>query len=76
MKQKVIPIIFDGWDNDDPGDIQFYDVEFTADFGPWRKGETVDCLFISMTTGEVKQFDEDGMVVRETTVRFVAGEHY
>jgi hypothetical protein len=29
-----------------------------------------------MTTGEVKQFDEDGMVVRETTVRFVAGEHY
>lgn len=76
MKQKVIPIIFDGWDNDDPGDIQFYDAEFTADFGPWRKGETVGCLFISMTTGEVKQFDEDGMVVRETTVRFVAGEHY
>jgi hypothetical protein len=76
MKQKVIPINFDGWDGGDPGEIQFYDAEFTEDFGPWRKGETAGCLFISILTGEVKQFDEDGIVVRETTVRFVVGEHY
>lgn len=47
-KDKSFPFTYDGWDEagGDYGDIQFYKVEFTEDFGPIKKGSKFDCVVV------------------------------
>lgn len=46
--EKGFGFTYDGWDEagGDYGDVQFYKVEFTEDFGPIKKGERFDCVVV------------------------------
>lgn len=48
VQEKMFPFTYDGWDEacGDFGDIQFYKVEFTDDFGPIKKGSKFDCVVV------------------------------
>lgn len=52
----LLPISYEGWDEagGDYGDIQLYKVEFTEDFGPWKKGEKEEYLVILQLKGAVE----------------------
>lgn len=46
--ENAFGFTYDGWDEagGEYGDIQFYKVEFTEDFGAIKKGEKFDCVII------------------------------
>lgn len=46
--EKGFGFTYDGWDESggDFGDVQFYKVEFTEDFGPIKAGEKFDCVMV------------------------------
>jgi hypothetical protein len=48
IQDKQFPFTYDGWDEagGDYGDVQFYKVEFTEDFGPVVTGKKFDCVVV------------------------------
>jgi hypothetical protein len=71
----VLPIVWDKWDmGGDYGEIQFYNVKFTEDFGPFQKGDLVDCLWVSPLQGVIREYASDGDTLRETKIKYVAVE--
>jgi hypothetical protein len=75
--EKVLPITWDKWDEAGGfGEIQFYNVQFTQDFGPFKKDDFVDCLFVSQLQGVVREYASDGDILRETNIKYVAGGNY
>ena len=61
-QEKTFPLTYSGWDEGcgEYGDIQFYDVEFTDDFGPIKKGDKFDSVFIGHCTGTLACYVKDG----------------
>lgn len=65
--EKVLPITWDGWDEaGEPGNLQFYNVEFIRDFGPWKSGDKVSCLYLSMQNGILESYSDDGNSIDKT----------
>jgi len=54
-QEKAFPFTYDGWDEagGDYGDVQFYKVEFTEDFGPIKKGSKFDCVVVYHCEGKL-----------------------
>jgi hypothetical protein len=76
-KEKVLPITWEKWDMaGDFAEIMFYNAVFTKNFGPFKKGDFVDTLFLSPTEGVVREYASDGDTLRETKIKYVAGENY
>jgi hypothetical protein len=44
----------------EPELFMFGDVKFSRDFGPWKKGDVVDCLCFDTEKGEAYSSDENG----------------
>lgn len=62
---------FDEWHD---GDVTFISVgpaTFKEDFGPWRKGETVDSLTLDYSRGYIEEYDDKGEVVRRCAVKLM-----
>lgn len=55
----LIPITDDGWDSIDEMYLSLYDVEFTDDFGSFKKGEKFSILDIDFENGKLRAYDED-----------------
>lgn len=56
-KHENFPFIWENWDSCDNLDTQFYDVEFTDDFGIFKKGQKVDILIVEFTTNSLKSYN-------------------
>jgi hypothetical protein len=50
----VPPIVYQSCYQFAPGELQYYGVRFTQDFGPFRRGEIHDELFVSWVTNTIK----------------------
>ena len=56
--EKVLPIKWLSWDMcGEYGDICFWDVEFTEDFGVIKKGETFDKLNLFQHNGKIELYN-------------------
>lgn len=54
-KFAILPVQYDGWDEaGDFGDMMIYKVKFTADFGPWKKGEVETHLNLIFSQGFIE----------------------
>lgn len=62
---------FSGWDDIDTGTMQFYEATFKKDFGPWKKGQTVETLSINFLSGVMESYFE-GKVVLATKFDYQA----
>lgn len=64
IKEKAFPFTYCGWDEGcgDYGDIQFENVEFTADFGPIKAGSKFDFVHISHGQAILSASDKSGNV--------------
>jgi len=75
-QEKGFPFVYDGWDEagGDYGDVQFYKVEFTEDFGPIKKGNTFDCVLVEHCQARLVAMttDKEGRQVSETVVNWKA----
>lgn len=56
---EVFPFTWGGWDEMGGGAIQFYDVEFTEDFGPAKKGDKVEAVFVDLSSGVLELYVDD-----------------
>jgi hypothetical protein len=69
---KVLPLTYGGWDMaGDYGEVQLYDVEFTDDFGPFKKGEKVENLLVSQSQGIIADYDDGGERLRTVNIKYV-----
>lgn len=76
-QERVLPITWEKWDHGgDVAELQFYNVKFTKDFGPFKKDDFVDTLWVSYLEGVVREYASDGDTLRETKIKCVAGENY
>lgn len=73
-KEVVIPILWKGIDINGPGQFQFYNVSFTEDFGPFKKNEFIDTLYMDHEKGLVEQYDDEGNVVKGCRVKYTVVE--
>lgn len=62
-KEVTIPILWEGWDEPGPGGLQFYEVEFYRDFGPFKEGECFGCVYVDFGKGILEAYTEDGQDV-------------
>jgi hypothetical protein len=46
----------------------YYDVEFKRDFGPFKKGDKVQCVSLDLEESLLAEFDEDGGILRSVKV--------
>lgn len=61
-QEKAFPFTYNGWDEGggEFGDLQFYDVEFTEDFGPIKKGDMFACIVVMHCNATLIAYSEDG----------------
>lgn len=56
---------------DDDGDIvTYYTVTFTADFGPWVKGQCVHAITVDIFSGSVWDFDPKGQSTHKVEIEY------
>lgn len=60
--EKVIPILWDNWDEMEVGAVLFYSVEFIEDWGPFKKGYKTSSLLMDIQRGIVATYNEDGTI--------------
>lgn len=68
MKNCLLPIRYTGFDGSDEY-VQYYDVVFNAEWGPYKQEQTVSCLVINFTTCEVYHVDDNGIESDRTNVQ-------
>jgi len=70
---KTLPFSFEGWDEaGDVGDIQFYNVEFNEDFGPFQKGDKCSCVARMDADGSLIEYDNNGVTKRSIKIKYIA----
>jgi hypothetical protein len=69
--EKTLPISWESWDDAGGFAIQFYEVEFLDNFGEFKKGEKVGCLFLCPLEGYLCAYDEEGEEIKKTNIKFV-----
>lgn len=62
-KETVLPLTWNGWDQADVMIFQFYDVEFTEDFGTFKKGDKFSSISVNYSSGILEAYDEFGQEV-------------
>lgn len=70
VQETILPFSWDGWDQNEISDLQFYKVEFTDDFGVFSKGESHCAISVDYSKGEVTAYDYNGLIIK--TQSFVA----
>ncbi len=66
----LLPISYDGWDDISDSANQFYNVEFTRDWGPFKVGDKIHTLAI-FDDGKIATYDEGGNETNVVSVRLV-----
>jgi hypothetical protein len=51
---------FDGWDEHDMQCWQFYRCVWLVDFGPWKQGDCVASVCVSLDKMLVEEYNENG----------------
>lgn len=63
IKEILIPFLWDGWDQIEVNFMQFYNVDFYQDFGPFLKGENFSSVSVDYLKGILEAYSEDGKEV-------------
>jgi hypothetical protein len=71
MKYGLIDAIveFEDWYEGDVTHVMVGPATFHADFGPWKKGEKVDCLLLDYSRGFLEELNDEGEVARKVEVK-------
>jgi hypothetical protein len=73
MQHNLFPFTFNDFDAAGDDQWQYYDVEWTMDFGAFARGEKCACLCVDMSTARIDQYDEADVV--KTTFFGVFARH-
>lgn len=69
-RHPMLPITYSSYDVD-ADYMQFYEVKFEEDFGPYKKGEVVDAFSILFSEALACTYDEDNKRTRIVPVKIV-----
>lgn len=56
IKDNVFPLVFSRGEPNESGEVCLYDVEFIADFGPIKKGNTFSCVSVESGNGVIRAY--------------------
>lgn len=68
-REKTFPLAWAEWDIQDDFTTTFYNCVFTDDFGPFKKGETVNTVMVDYSAGLLVECNVDRP--RSIRMRFV-----
>jgi hypothetical protein len=54
--------------------FQLSPTKFLIDFGPWKKGQEVNCISFCFDEGTIKEFNEEGYIVKQAELILSAKE--
>lgn len=63
-----------GWDSNDMMSNQYYSCVFKKDFGPFKEGETCNCIAIDIGAGTMTEYDREGNELRKISLAFIVKE--
>lgn len=63
-------VTFEDWHDGDVTHIMVGPATFNADFGPWKKGDKVECLVLDYSRGILEELN-DGDTVRKVAVKLI-----
>lgn len=58
--EKTIPFTWKSWDEVDQLVHSYYDVEFTEDFGSFKKGEKFSAMTVDYGLGKIEVYNNEG----------------
>lgn len=58
--EKTIPFTWKGWDEQDQLIHSYYNVEFTEDFGVFKKDEKFSCITVDYSLGKIEVYNDEG----------------
>jgi len=61
---------YTGWDPVDTMASQYYNCVFKRDFGPFKEGETCNCITIDICEGTITEYDREGTELRKVKIVF------
>lgn len=61
---------YTGWDPNDDRSEQYYNCVFKRDFGPFKEGETCNCILIDTSEGVMTEYDREGNELRKVKIVF------
>jgi hypothetical protein len=71
-KETVIPFYWLEWDQNDTLEIQFYDVTFYENFGPFAEGDFLSVISVNYGDGLIRSYTETGEVDKQVQFKAVA----
>lgn len=66
IKENLFPIKWESWDTIDVLFNTYYDVEFTDDFGEFKKGEKFSSISIDYSKGIIEAYNDNGENIIKT----------
>lgn len=63
INDPLFPMAWEGWDGDDDCKT-FYNAKFLEDFGIFKKDEIVPTLTVDWQEAELRQYNDEGNVIR------------
>lgn len=70
--EKIIPICWEEFDDGGYLTSQFYDAQFTDDFGPFRFGDVCHTLAVNLEEGFVQEYLSNGLEGRSCKIKLIA----
>jgi hypothetical protein len=70
-KDTLLPITFTNYDPVSDHAIQLYNATFLEDWGPFKKGEVVECLVNDFEDGWVASYDQGGKELVRVNVKLM-----
>jgi putative N-acetylmannosamine-6-phosphate epimerase len=72
MEQELFS--YAGWDSNDIMSNQYYSCVFKKDFGPFKEGDSCQCIAIDIMDCTMIEYDKEGTQLRKVNLSFAVKE--
>ena len=72
MEQELFS--YTGWDSNDIMSNQYYNCVFKKDFGPFKEGDSCNCIAIDIQDCTMIEYDKEGIELRKVNLKFAVAD--
>jgi hypothetical protein len=69
--EEIIPFKWKRWDEFDILMNFYFDVEFTEDFGAFKKDDVFKSIMVDLQKGLIEAYDKDGKILKSQKMKCV-----
>jgi hypothetical protein len=71
VTEEIIPFKWKGWDEFGILMNFYFDVEFTEDFGAFKKDDVFESIMVDLQKGLIEAYDKDGKILKSQKMKCV-----